>query len=212
MNLKDYFLSNQDRNMIHKPLRYFQIYERHFKRFQNRPIKILEIGIDNGGSLQMWKQYFGDSVQVIGIDINPRCLELELKGIRVYIGDQADERFLNNLISEEQQFDIIIDDGGHQSYQQIASLQILYKYLSPDGIYLCEDCGTSYWPEYGGGLLRPGTFIEYCKSLVDHVNREGHVSEFTEMTDCITFYSDVVVIERTAEKNWETLQIGIQKI
>ncbi len=70
--LEEYFRNNKGR-LIHKWNHYFDIYERHFNRFRNKQIVILEIGVSQGGSLQMWKNYFGSSAKIYGIDINPRC-------------------------------------------------------------------------------------------------------------------------------------------
>jgi len=53
-----------------------------FNRFRNKEIVILEIGVLQGGSLQMWKDYFGDKAKIFGIDIDPRCKELEEKNIK----------------------------------------------------------------------------------------------------------------------------------
>ena len=212
MKLIEYFKSNKDRPMIHKPLDYFPIYEKHFSRFVGKPVKVLEIGIENGGSLLMWNDYFGKDSEIVGIDINPKCAELELKGFRVYIGDQASESFLTDVVEQELSFDIIIDDGGHYPFQQVASFKKLYPFLSENGIYLCEDLGTNYQPEYGGGVRKPGTFIEMAKALVDEVNKKGLVTQFTKTISSITFYSSVVVFEREKYTDPVTKAIGVKTI
>jgi cephalosporin hydroxylase len=143
LKLIDYFLSNKERNGMHKPMAYFEIYEKHFSKFKNKKIKILEIGIENGGSLAMWKQYFGKGTEVVGIDINSKCKKFEEEGIKIYIGDQANEIFLAHVIGMEGGFDIVIDDGGHLMTQQITSFNILYESVRDSGVYLCEDTGTS---------------------------------------------------------------------
>jgi hypothetical protein len=70
--LQRYFLSNGDKR-LHKFLHYLDIYERHFARFRDRPIRMLEIGVHGGGSLAMWKAYFHRDSTIVGIDINPAC-------------------------------------------------------------------------------------------------------------------------------------------
>ena len=73
--LERYFRANQDR-LIHKWVHYFEIYHRHFDRFRGRPVTILEFGVSHGGSLQMWRDYFGDQARLYGADIDPRCADL----------------------------------------------------------------------------------------------------------------------------------------
>ena len=149
--LEVYFLSNRKR-IIHKWRHYFEIYHRHFQRYIGKECVILEIGVSMGGSLQMWKNYFGDKAKIIGVDINPLCKEFEEENIRIFIGSQSDLQFLRELIHTIPKIDILIDDGGHTMEQQIVTFEELFDHINPDGVYLCEDMHTSYWEEYGGGL------------------------------------------------------------
>ena len=68
--LFQYFDNNSGR-FIYKWYHYFGVYERHFGAYRNRPIRLLEFGVYQRGSLQMWKHYFGPQAQIIGVDINP---------------------------------------------------------------------------------------------------------------------------------------------
>lgn len=97
--LYQYFLTNTGK-LIHKWRHYFPIYERHFSRFQNRGPCFWEIGVGEGGSLAMWKAYFGPMATIIGLDINPDCLRHEDEQCQVRIGDQADPVFLQSVIDE----------------------------------------------------------------------------------------------------------------
>lgn len=162
-DLLDYFMNNQDKG-IDKWLHYFEVYDRHFSKFRGKSPTILEIGVAQGGSLQMWKSYFGPGTVVIGLDIDENCKSLEEEDIHVHIGDQADKKFLEEVINKYPKIDIVLDDGGHFMNQQITSFQELYPHLSENGVYLCEDTHTSYLPEYDGGLLKKGTFMEMAKA------------------------------------------------
>ena len=95
-DLEKYFHNNNNR-LIHKWVHYFEIYERHFSRFRNKEIVIVEIGVFQGGSLQMWKNYFGDKAIIYGIDIDPRCKEFEEENIKILIGSQSDRNFLRTV-------------------------------------------------------------------------------------------------------------------
>ncbi len=199
--LARHFFANRGR-LIQKWHHYFDIYHRHFAAFRGRSPVVLEIGVFHGGSLQMWKEYFGPGAQIVGVDVDPRCREFAEDRIRVLIGDQADRAFLGELRRQVPRIDIVIDDGGHTMAQQIASFEELYPHLHPDGLYLCEDLHTSYAADYGGGYRRPGTFIEYAKGLVDRLHAwysqepSFAVDWMTRSTYALHFYDSVLVVEK----------------
>lgn len=169
-NELDRFFYCGNHRLIHKYVHYTEAYDRHFSKYRGKKVKVLEIGVYRGGSLQMWKQYFGTQAEIIGVDINPLCKGLEEEQIRIYTGDQGDTAFLQNLKKELGEVDVIIDDGGHTMQQQITSFEELFPMVSEDGIYLCEDCQTSYWASYGGGYQCGNTFMEYAKAMTDGLN------------------------------------------
>jgi len=154
--LLSYFMSNTGRS-IHKWIHYFDIYHRHMDPYrQQGHLSFLEIGVQNGGSAQMWKTYFSESIfSYTGIDIDPKCKQLEHDGFEIVIGDQGDTDFLERFIRRNDTYDIILDDGGHTMDQQINSFKALFKYLNNGGIYIVEDTHTSYMSSHGGGLGRP---------------------------------------------------------
>ena len=154
MNLWSDFLTN-DARLIHKWKHYFPVYERHFRDFVYKPVTFLEIGCGLGGSLQMWKRYFGPHARIIGIDILPRCKEYEEDQIDVRIGPQQDTTFLQSLIDEFGTPDIVLDDGSHVMSHVVSSFQYLYPRTAKNGIYMVEDLHTAYWEEYGGGAAPP---------------------------------------------------------
>ena len=201
-DLERYFDANTGR-LIHKWRHYFEIYDRHFARFRGQPVNVVEFGVSQGGSLQMWKHYFGAQAQIHGVDINPRCKAVEEPQIRVHTGDQADRAFLRRLVQDIGRIDIVVDDGGHTMEQQIATYEELFPHVDAHGVYLCEDVQTSYWRDWGGGYRRPGTFVEYAKQLVDGLHgwhseepeRFG-VTDFTRSVHSLTWYGNVLVIEK----------------
>jgi 23S rRNA U2552 (ribose-2'-O)-methylase RlmE/FtsJ len=205
MSLWAEFLTNKGRP-IYKWKHYFPAYESHFGRYVNRPMKFLEIGCGAGGSLQMWKRYFGPHAMIVGIDIRPGCKAFEEDQIAVRIGNQADPDFLNAVVNEFGAFDVVLDDGSHMMEDIAASFAFLYPRTAQDGIYMVEDLVTAYMEEYGGGLRRPGTFIEFCKDMIDELNGdwlngrwagpEDSPSEFTRTTQSMHFYDGIVAFER----------------
>lgn len=200
-DLREYFKNNEKR-LIHKWDHYFDIYERHFQKYRGKEVVILEIGVFHGGSLQMWKDYFGSRVKIYGIDINPRCKTLEEEGIEILIGSQSDRDFLRKVKQQIPRPDILIDDGGHTMKQQIVTYEELFDHVKDDGVYLCEDVHTSYRIEFGGGYKRRNTFVEFSKNFIDWLNayhseqRALKTSDFTRSVNSIHYYDSIVIVEK----------------
>lgn len=213
-NLRKYFDQNEGK-LIHKWNHYFDIYEKHFNKYVGKEIVVLEIGVFHGGSLQMWKNYFGNKAKIYGVDINPRCKELEEDNVEIFIGSQSDRNFLRELKEKIPPIDILIDDGGHNMKQQIITFQELYDHVKEDGTYLCEDVHTSYEIAYGGGYKRRRTFIEFSKNLIDSLNafhsEQWALKEnsFTRSIDSIHFYDSVVIFEKQPRSKPTDLKSGI---
>jgi SAM-dependent methyltransferase len=200
MALWDLFQNNTGRK-IHKWVHYFPIYEKHFNKYIAKPLTFIEVGCGRGGSLQMWKKYFGPYARIIGIDIAPRCKAFEEEQISVRIGNQSDVEFLESVIEEFGSPDIILDDGSHIMSDIISSFNFLYPKIDKTGIYMVEDLHTTYWIEYEGGLRKENTFIEKCKSLIDELNAEhsrgqSSVTDFSKTTLSMHFYDSMVVFEK----------------
>ena len=200
-DLETYFKEN-DKRVIDKWDHYFEIYENHFSKYRGKEVVLLEIGTFQGGSLQMWKHYFGDKAKIYGMDINPDCKQVEEENITVMIGSQSDRDFLREVVKTIPPIDILIDDGGHTMEQQIVSFEELFGHIKPEGVYLCEDLHTSYWDSYGGGYKRPGSFIEYSKEFIDKLNGY-HIPQkpvppdtFTSSVNSLHYYDSVLVIEK----------------
>jgi hypothetical protein len=202
--LETFFTKNKDR-LIHKWLHYFDIYHRHFERFRGKKITVIEFGVYHGGSLRMWKKYFGRKARIIGVDINPECKKFAEQNIEIYIGDQEDRAFLKRLMKKIGPVDVVIEDGGHTMKQQIHTFEEVYPHVTENGVFLIEDLHTSYWAKYGGGYRKPGTFIEYAKGYVDELNawhsqgpKSFTVTDFTKSTKSIHFYDSIAVFEKGA--------------
>ena len=202
---------------VHKWHHYFDIYERHFSRYRDRPIRMLEIGVFRGGSLRMWKQFFHPDSTIVGIDIDKSCAAHEIADQNVYvrIGSQADPNFLAEVNGEFGPFDIILDDGSHKTHHQIVSFGALFRdALKDGGCYMVEDCHTNYWIKH---VDSPETFIEVSKQMVDMLHepyfdrgethfRHGHADAVSELElsylsanlDGIYFHDSIVVFDKKA--------------
>jgi hypothetical protein len=195
-----YFRSNRAGRVLDKWVHYFPIYSRHFAPYRGRPVRILEIGIYRGGSLDMWRWYFGDQVTLVGIDIDDSARAASDPRHAVEIGDQTDADFLRRVSERHGPFDIVIDDGGHEMRQQIVTAETLFPLLADGGVFLIEDCHTSYWESHNGGRGREGTFIEWTKNRIDDVNgyhQAGDVDRlWTDQVAGIHYYDSVVVLDK----------------
>lgn len=195
---------------------YFPLYEKWFSKFKNKSPKILEIGVQYGGSAEMWYKYFGKGTKIYGVDIKPLCQERDY--FKIIVGDQGSEIFWENEFIKKSinDFDIIIDDGSHNNPHQIVTLLKTYNLLKDGGIYWCEDTHTSYYYKVrvdDGGYKNEKSFIEHTKNLIDVINQNHTkyaigVGEFQgptipknflsvyKMIQGIHFYDSVVVIEK----------------
>jgi len=197
-----------DKPIVHKWRHYLKIYERHFASFRARatgqlPLRLLEIGVWQGGSLRLWRKYFGPSAVLFGIDIDPNCAALDGQYGSVRIGSQSDQMFLRTVIAEMGGIDIVIDDGSHNASDQRAAFETLFPLLAQHGLYICEDLHTAYWPgdEYEGGYRRPTSFIEIAKNVVDDMHADFHnhpqmIANAHRSIAGIYFYNSMVVIEK----------------
>ena len=126
--------------------------------------------LQGGGSLNLWREYFGDKAVIYGIDFDPKCASLLNVKAEVRIGSQTDPDFLDSVVEEMGGVDIVIDDGSHLSKDVVQSFLHLFPKLESPGYYFVEDLHTSYWPKWGGGLRRRQSSIEFLKTLVDVQN------------------------------------------
>jgi 23S rRNA U2552 (ribose-2'-O)-methylase RlmE/FtsJ len=117
-DLERFFYANTE-NLIHKWKHYFEIYDRHFSRFRGTEVTVLEMGVGQGGSLRMWRSYFGPRARIVGVDINPECATLASDQIEILLANQDDRESLRALKTKIPHVNILIDDGGHTMQQQI---------------------------------------------------------------------------------------------
>ena len=187
---------------------FIQIYEKYFDKIRNNRINILEIGIDKGDSLRIWRDYFPNA-NICGIDIEKK--DFKINGVDFFFGDQSDEIFLKTIIDKFNSFDVIIDDGSHISKHIISSFKYLYPHLNNNGFYIIEDLQTSYIPRYGGSRLRLNKFntsMNFLKRLTDCVNYEHDdrpfykKNKFDGMVKFVHFHQNIVFVKKETSKKY----------
>ncbi len=206
------FFSNRGQ-VIHKWVHYLEIYERHLARFRDTPVRMLEIGVSKGGSLAMWRQYFGGRATIFGIDIDPQCVHCVSPPNQVRIGSQDDPQFMRSVVAEMGAPDVVLDDGSHIGRHQRASFDILFPMLNDGGLYIIEDLHTAYWPGlYQGGHRRAGTAIEHLKEMIDDLHAWYHTRPTTtpakDHIGAIHVYDSIAVIEKRRKERPGHISIG----
>ena len=148
---------------------YFHIYDSILKKYRNKKIIFVEIGVFSGGSLFMWRDFFGKKAKIIGIDLNPDIKRFKKYGFDIIIGDQSSKEFWKKFFRKYGKVDVILDDGGHTNYQQIMTVNCCVPNIKDDGILITEDVHTSYIKKK---WYNPSTrsFINYSKKLIDDIN------------------------------------------
>ena len=190
--------------LVHKWHHYLPIYERYFGPLRlnwGAPLRFLEIGVSEGGSLEMWRRYFGADAIIFGVDINPECARFDGKAGQVRIGSQDDPEFLRAVVAEMGGLDLVLDDGSHVMAHVKSTLMTLFPLLSEGGIYMVEDLHTAYWKQFGGGHSASGNFFDFIRTCVDDMHqwyhRAGVVhSELALQVGGIHIHDSIVVLDK----------------
>lgn len=153
---------------------YLKVYEELFRSYRASRLRLLEIGIQNGGSLEIWSRYFGDAAVLVGCDINVACTQLRYDDPRIHVvvGDANTDEAERAIAAHSERFDLIIDDGSHRSSDIIRSFVRYFPKLEQGGIFVVEDLHCSYWQEFEGGLVDPWSSMSFLKRLADVINHE----------------------------------------
>lgn len=196
---------------------YLHDYERFFRIYKGRKVRILEIGIQNGGSLEIWAKYFPHAEVIVGCDIDPKCrtLSYEDERISVVVGDANEASTADEIFEISKYFDIIIDDGSHESGDIVKVFARYFGHLKSGGIFIAEDLHCSYWQNtfqntFNGGLNAPFSSVSFFKRLCDVVNfehwgAEGRASKpfdyFSKTYDITLRDEDLLSIESVVFRN-----------
>jgi O-antigen biosynthesis protein len=169
---------------------YISEYDRLFQPYRDKPVRLLEIGIQNGGSLEIWSKYFPNAKKIVGCDTEPLCRQLSFDDVEiaVVVADANTDEAQHYILEHSSSFDIMIDDGSHKSSDIIKSFVRYFSYLKDGGLYVAEDLHCSYWLDFEGGLYQPYSSIAFFKKLADTINHEhwGNEQSRTELLRIFT--------------------------
>jgi hypothetical protein len=128
----------------------------------------VEIGVLDGGSLFMWREFFGPQARIIGIELNPGAAKWREHGFEIFIGSQSDPKFWSDFFAQVGPVDILLDDGGHTYEQQIKTVESSLQNIKDEGLLVIEDTHTSYMKGFG---IKSLSLLNYTYRLADRVNK-----------------------------------------
>lgn len=148
---------------------YLRYYDVLLKSLEGQPIKLLEIGVQNGGSLETWAEFFVAAKVLVGCDIDQKCKQLVFDDarIKIVIGDACAPDTQSQILGISPNFDVIIDDGSHVSVDVLNTFIRYFPYLSPGGLYIIEDSHCFYMDDFGGGILNEYGAYAFFKKIID---------------------------------------------
>lgn len=200
-DLLKFFAENKSDLLVHKWHHYIPIYDKYFGAYRNKRFRFLEIGVSKGGSLRMWRQYFGPEAIIFGVDVDPACSAHNGAFAEVRIGSQSDAEFLMRVVEEMGGVDVVLDDGSHRMSDIVFSMRTLFPLLNKNGLYLIEDLHTAYWKKYGGGVGSSRNFFSVMRNVIDDMHRWYHHKPMSEQLiseNCagLHVHDSIVVLEK----------------
>lgn len=149
-------------------------YDRHFGGWAYQQVKLAEVGVQSGGSIEMWQGGLGQQIHVYGFDINTNCRSFAntaaIGGVTITIGDQANPQMWKSFFQTTPALDVLIDDGGHEFHQMLTTLYEVYPHINSGGFLVIEDI---HGPKYMAGFFAPAAqYIgqQAIHGLVDSVH------------------------------------------
>lgn len=196
---------------------YFDAYDELLSKYRGTEITLVEVGVFNGGSLFMWREYLGPKARIIGIDLNPSAKMWEEHGFEIHIGDQASEEFWREFFKKVGSVDVFIDDGGHTNLQQIATVHCAVEHIRDGGLLIVEDVHTSYFREFGNPWSR--SFVNFASRIVDGVNSRAFAlktnrERYASRVHRVSFFESIVALHINAslcKKSVPTSNQGISQ-
>ena len=178
---------------------YFEIYENILKKYVNKKITLVEVGVGDGGSLFMWRNFLGNKANIIGIELNPESKKLKKFGFKIFNGDQSNPNFWKNFYKKIGKIDVLIDDGGHTNLQQITTFMESFPFIRKGGLIIIEDTHTSYMNYKGFKNPSKNSFINFSNVLIENIHRRNpmlkkKMNEFSKKIYSIEYYDSIACI------------------
>jgi cephalosporin hydroxylase len=177
---------------------YIDFYCNLFSPIRNQETDILEIGVENGGSLEIWAKFFPSAQKILGYDIDPKCgaLAFDDSRIQVLVGDSSHIEAGQKIKNLTSNLGIVIDDGSHKSSDIIRSFLMFFPQLKHGGVYVIEDLCTSYWTDHELHFVNGKRTTEYLLDLIMESGRDPHHKDFLTDILSVKFYRSIAFITK----------------
>lgn len=177
---------------------YLTRYEPLFSPLRQLSIHLLEIGVDRGSSMRVWRDYF-ENGEIVGLDNNPEACKHDLgPSVKLIHGDATSMELWGYLKSKAVEFDVVVDDGGHFSHQISSAFRGAWPLLKRGGLYIIEDTHAQYANEDG----ESSPLWPWLMSQVHWVNEHGKGQCGRAMPDADTAWIQIskslVIIKKAA--------------
>jgi hypothetical protein len=168
-----------DKNTTHS---YIPLYEKLLSNKRLTAKNVLEVGVNEGGSIKLSHDYFTNAT-IYGLDIIPLtnvCDEIRCEP-RIKLGrfDAYNETFFNSNFLGKIKFDMILDDGPHTLESMIQFIKLYSQVMADDGILIIEDIASIDW------------INELIKVVPDHLKE--YVSSY-DLRHIKGRYDDIVLV------------------
>lgn len=214
---------NTDKISVHG---YHRFYNRAFAPFRHMHVRLLEIGVLEGGSLKLWTAFFPRYEKVWGLGHGADSLQsIDIPGAEIFHGDQSKKADLDNVVLRTGgDYDIIVDDGSHVPLHQVFTFLILFPHVKPGGVYIVEDIETSFWSTSGAnlygykidgaGVHNANSVVDFFQHMTNVVNRAYFMPEpgkFHLMAPiehdiaAIEFGQNCIIVHKNKAASWRTL-------
>ncbi len=206
---------------------YLTLYDSVLSPVRQSVRSLLEIGVQNGGSLELWAQYFADAQHIVGCDIDAKCANLKFEDTRIHVvvDDATLSATRDRVARVSATFDVVIEDGSHIPREVISAFLRYWPMVKPGGIFIAEDLHCDYFPGHEGGIARRKLANRFFAELVHIINLEhwegvqsipallreyaaGELVEQAQLADSIasiSFHNSVAVIRKAQTPSHVTL-------
>lgn len=153
---------------------YVDEYAKLFDPLRANAVRLLQIGVRNGFSLEVWASYFERAVSIIGCDIDPACAALPFADPRIHvvIGEASASTVARMICTPDKLLDIVIDEGSQKSGEMVRSFARYFNQLKPGGLYILQELHSSDRESCGDGVLDPHSAVTFFGQLADVVSLE----------------------------------------
>lgn len=153
---------------------YLKQYDPLFAPWRDRSVRLLELGIQNRVSLEIWGRYFPNASVLVGYDIDSLCEHPTHNDprIRIVMGDASSDDTEYQIATHSPEWDFVIENGFYQPRHIVDMFARFFPKVSVGGMFIVENLYCSYWREFEGGLAAPFSSVAFFKRLADIVNFE----------------------------------------